>query len=242
MRNALGAQANTSPIIWDSGASISISPDPEDFNGTLSPPGAITRLKWNARGLQIKGQGEVTWAIHDTEGSLRMIKVPAFYVPGGIKVRLLSTTSLLQTDQNEAIKVESHRLTLSGIEGDPSRGAIVALVNPQNNLPTSGAFNASDPFKAADALISTISEVHDANHNLSESEKRTFALALQVGTHWFQKDPVPSSNWCSKPNGIKSKAPSYSLQDFELSEMRRLPIRQAASPPDPRNNPLIRRP
>ena len=63
MRNALGAQANTGPIIWDSGASISISPDPEDFNGTLTPPtGAITRLKGIARGLQIKDQGEVTWA------------------------------------------------------------------------------------------------------------------------------------------------------------------------------------
>ena len=186
MRNALGAQANTSPIIWDSGASISISPDPEDFNGTLTPPGAITRLKGIARGLQIKGKGEVTWAIHDTDGNLRMIKVPAFYVPG-IKVRLLSTTSLLQTYQNETIKVESHRLTFCGIKGDPSRGAVIALVNPQNNLPTSGAFNANDPFKAADALISTISEVHDANHNLSESEKELLRWHYRLGHIGFKK-------------------------------------------------------
>ena len=31
MRDSLGPKANTSPVIWDSGASISISPDPTDF-------------------------------------------------------------------------------------------------------------------------------------------------------------------------------------------------------------------
>ena len=121
MRDSLGPQANTSPIIWDSGASISISPDPNDFQGTISRPGLITRLKGIARGLQIKGQGQVTWGIHDVDGNLRTIKVPAFYVPG-IKVRLLSTTSLLQTNPNETVKIESHRLTLSGIPEDTTRG------------------------------------------------------------------------------------------------------------------------
>ncbi len=70
MRNALGSATNSAPIIWDSGASISISPDPEGFQGTMRSPGTITQLKGIARGLQIKGQGEVTWAVHDTNGNL----------------------------------------------------------------------------------------------------------------------------------------------------------------------------
>ncbi|KAI2501616.1 hypothetical protein MHU86_12814 [Fragilaria crotonensis] len=45
MRNALGSATNSAPIIWDSGASISISPDPEDFQGTMRSPGTITQLK-----------------------------------------------------------------------------------------------------------------------------------------------------------------------------------------------------
>lgn len=186
MRSALGARANTSPIIWDSGASISISPDPNDFDGTLTSPGTITRLKGIARGLQIKGQGQVTWAIHDTEGNLRMIQVPAFYVPD-IKVRLLSTTSLLQTYSDETIKVESHRLTLSGVEGDRTRGTVVALVNLQNNLPTSEAYSANDPFKAASILIATISEVSNANHNLSEAEKELLRWHYKLGHIGFKK-------------------------------------------------------
>ena len=116
-----------------------------------------------------------------------MIKVPAFYVPG-IKVRLLSTTSLLQTYLNETIQVESHRLTaLSGIPGDPTRTPVTAFVNQQNNLPTSQAYNGDDPFKAADALITTISEVHETNHNLSEAEKELLRWHYRLGHIGFKK-------------------------------------------------------
>ena len=186
LRNALGSKANLSPIIWDSGASISISPDATDFNDTLRPPGAITQLKGIARGLHIKGQGYVTWAVHDANGNLRMITVPAYYVPA-IKVRLLSTTSLLQTYKDETITVEAHQLTLSGIEGDPTRGSVVARVNPQNNLPTSDAYNSSDPFKAAEALVATISEVHASNHNLSETEKELLRWHYRLGHIGFKR-------------------------------------------------------
>ena len=185
MRKALGS-TNKSPIIWDSGASISISPDPQDFQDTMRSPGAITQLKGIARGLQIKGQGEVTWAVHDTNGNLRTIKVPAFYVPG-IKVRLLSTTSLLQTYKNEMITVEANRLTLSGIPGDSNRGPVMVMVNPQNNLPTSDAFSGQEPFKAADALVATISEVHETNHNLSEAEKELLRWHYRLGHIGFKK-------------------------------------------------------
>ena len=105
MRESLGPKANTSPIIWDSGASISITPDLSDFEGPVSSPGTITQLKGIAKGLQIKGQGEVTWAVHDQLGNLRLLKVPAFHVPN-IKVRLLSTSSLLQTYPDETITIE----------------------------------------------------------------------------------------------------------------------------------------
>ena len=139
-----------------------------------------------ARGLQINGQGEVTWEVHDTNGNLRTIKVPAFYVPG-IKVRLLSTTSLLQTYKNESITIESNRLTLSGIPGDSNRGPVMVMVNPQNNLPTSDAFNGQEPFKAADALVATISEVHETNHNLSEAEKELLRWHYRLGHIGFKK-------------------------------------------------------
>ncbi|KAI2495283.1 hypothetical protein MHU86_19254 [Fragilaria crotonensis] len=186
MREALGPKANTSPIIWDSGASISITPDISDFEGPVTSPGTITQLKGIAKGLQIKGQGEVTWAVHDQLGNLRLLKVPAFHVPN-IKVRLLSTSSLLQTYPDETITIEPNRLTLSGVPNDVNRGPVTANVNPQNNLPTSEAYNATDPFKAADALVSIVNTVHERNLNLNEAEKELLCWHYRLGHVGFKK-------------------------------------------------------
>ncbi|KAI2509045.1 hypothetical protein MHU86_5421 [Fragilaria crotonensis] len=144
----------TSPIIWDSGASISITPDLSDFEGPVTSPGTITQLKGIAKGLQIKGQGEVTGCPRSSSKPSTS-QSPAFHVPN-IKVRLLSTSSLLQTYPDETITIEPNRLTLSGVPNDANRGPVTANVNPQNNLPTSEAYNATDPFKAADALVSIV--------------------------------------------------------------------------------------
>jgi hypothetical protein len=89
-RNSL-KKASFFSVIWDSGASISISPDREDFVGPLKSPGVGTRLKGIVKGLSIQGQGHVMWAVPDTTGQLRALKVPAYYVPQA-RVRLLSTT------------------------------------------------------------------------------------------------------------------------------------------------------
>ena len=58
------------PVIWDSGASISITPDCKDFVGPINTSGAITQLQGIAKGLQIEGQGHVLWAMQDTLGNL----------------------------------------------------------------------------------------------------------------------------------------------------------------------------
>jgi hypothetical protein len=116
-RKSLGPKANMSPIIWASGASISITPDLSDFKGPVTLPGTITQLKGIAKALQIKGQDEGTWAVHDKLGNLQLLKVPAVHVPN-IRVCLLSTMSLLQTYPDETITIELNRLTLSGAASD----------------------------------------------------------------------------------------------------------------------------
>jgi hypothetical protein len=63
-------------VIWDSGASISISPHVRDFVGELHPAPSWVHLKGLAKGLTIKGMGYVAWAVMDTKGMLRMLKLP----------------------------------------------------------------------------------------------------------------------------------------------------------------------
>jgi hypothetical protein len=173
-------KANTSPIIWDSGTSISITPDLSDVQGRVTPPGMITQLKGIAKGLQIKGQGEVNGAAHDQLCYLQILKVPAYHVPN-IKVQLLSTTSLLQTFPDETITIKPNRLTLSRIASNNDRGPETANMNPQNNLPTSEAYNGTDPVEAADVLVSIVNTIHKRNLNLTEAEKELLRWHYRLG-------------------------------------------------------------
>ena len=173
-------------IIWDSGASVTISPDKRDFVGELKRPTTITQLRGIAKGLRIEGEGTVRWSFHDTDGKLRTLDLPAYNVPK-IRVHLLSTTSLLQTYSDETIKVEAHQLTLSGIENNAARSLIVARVNPDNNLPTSQAYHQSAMPAAAEGLSTTITTVNDANFNLSEPEKELLRWHYRLGHVGFQK-------------------------------------------------------
>ncbi|KAI2508102.1 hypothetical protein MHU86_6275 [Fragilaria crotonensis] len=156
MREALGPKANTSPIIWDSGASISITPDISDFEGPVTSPGTITQLKASRRVYKLKAKAK-------------------------------SLGLLLQTYPDETITIEPNRLTLSGVPNDVNRGPVTANVNPQNNLPTSEAYNATDPFKAADALVSIVNTVHERNLNLNEAEKELLRWHYRLGHVGFKK-------------------------------------------------------
>ncbi|KAI2509754.1 hypothetical protein MHU86_4607 [Fragilaria crotonensis] len=178
-------KASTFPVIWDSGASISITPDRKDFVGPINTPGPITQLQGIAKGLRIEGQGHVLWAMQDTLGNLRMLKVPAYLV-SCIKVRLLSTTSLLQAYPGETITIEAHQLTLSGTS-DEARGQLIARVNPDNNLPTSDAHRSSDTPKAVAALNITLNTVHESNLNLTEAEKELLRWHHRLGHLSFRK-------------------------------------------------------
>lgn len=164
-------------VIWDSGASITISPDKRDFVGKVVKPSTMTQLKGIAKGLRIEGEGRVCWSFHDTNGQLRTLELPAYYVLK-IRVRLLSTTSLLQTYHDKTIKVEAHQLTLSG---NLSRSAVIARVNPDNNLPTSQAYRQTAMAAAAEGLSSTIATVNESNFNLSEPEKELLRWHYRLG-------------------------------------------------------------
>jgi hypothetical protein len=112
-RNAMKKESTFS-IIWDSGASVSISPNKGDFVRPVTTAGVGTRLNGVVKGLSIQGQGHVMWTVLDASGQLGALKVPACYVPQA-PVRLLSTASLLQSYPGETISMEAHQLTLSGI-------------------------------------------------------------------------------------------------------------------------------
>jgi hypothetical protein len=116
----------------------------------------------------------------NTSGMLRILKLPAYYVPSS-RVRLLSTTSLLQKYTKETIQVESNIIILSGIQGDPARGSVMAYVDPSNNLPSTVAYRYNDTEKGSKALSAAIATVDKENIILSESEKELLRWHQRLG-------------------------------------------------------------
>ena len=116
-------KAKASSVIWDSGCSVSMSHDKNDFVGELSPPPLYIKLTGLAKGLNIAGVGHVAWSVLDTKGMLRTIKLPAYYVPKS-PVHLLSTTSFCQMLSPETTQMEAHQLTVTGVPGDFTQGSI----------------------------------------------------------------------------------------------------------------------
>ncbi len=101
------------PVIWDSGTSISISPNKSDFVGPPKSAPIDIRLQGIAKGLNINGSGHIAWSFVDNKGMLQTLKVPAYFVPAAA-VCLLSTTSLLQELKSESIQQLPDCLCLSG--------------------------------------------------------------------------------------------------------------------------------
>ena len=110
-------------LIRDSGASISITPNKDDFIGEVKPVPTTTHLKGLAKGLKITGMGTVHWNVLDNRGHLCTLKILAYHMPES-PTRHLSTTSLLQTYSDETIVIHPGGLVLSGAESDPERALV----------------------------------------------------------------------------------------------------------------------
>ncbi len=163
-RNVLG-KADQFPVIWDSGASVTI----KDFvKGTLTHS-KVSSVNGIGSGLDIQGEGLIEWVIQDDHGNLRTIRVKAYYAPGS-KIRLLSTTDFLKHYRGENLLVEAHQMVLSGVAGDPERGPITIRIHPHSNLPMSIAYRNVERHIPS-VLLNTISTVHESNLNLSEPQK-----------------------------------------------------------------------
>ena len=186
---ATGNHCNASdryPVIWDSGASISISPHRSDFVGPLETPPIGIKLQGIAKGLTIQGIGHVAWAFVDNSGMLRTLKIPAYLVPGAT-ARLLSTNSLLQTYPGETIHQMGDRLVLSGNKQNNVRG-IEILTEPQSNLPVGFAYDSPSISKTvASAFEVVITTTSEKNINLSAAEKELLRWHHRLGHLSYKK-------------------------------------------------------
>ena len=166
-------------IIWDTGASISISPCKDDFI-ELHKPKSSTTLTGISKGLKVEGEGVVKWCIMDDNGGIRSFELSALYVPK-CKVRLLRPHAITELFRDESITFNDNGLQLSGSPDDDSRPSLTVYISPSNNLPTCSGFTDDGISKAHTALTSSISVVHESNLNLSNAQKHFLQWHLRLG-------------------------------------------------------------
>ena len=92
--------AGTGPLIFDTGASISVSPHCDDFV-TYDNDNNNTTLQGVSASTVVAGKGIMQLSIPDDTGALRTFQVPALHVPQAT-VRLLSVQSFCSTYRDKA--------------------------------------------------------------------------------------------------------------------------------------------
>ena len=179
-----GDTDNSFPIIWDSGASVCITPERGDFVefDTKTDLQALKGFSSTDKGQQVKGVGEVSWSIIDTSGRSRSLRVKAYYVPSS-RVRLLSVTCLLSAYPGESVNMDSKGLTLSGVKGDKNRGQVFAPINVSSQLPVSIGRRGHD----VSGVNVAVPVVSAGNTNLAPAEKELLRWHQRLGHLAYKK-------------------------------------------------------
>ena len=175
----------TFPIIWDTGASYTITPDKADFLNYSSTP-SIKAMQGFGKDSKEKvhGDGEVLWYIEDESGTLQALKMKALHIPTSPH-RLLSTHALCSQHPDLTMSVASKGAT---VKVHPSAISIYAPVNKKSNLIVSmGHRYGASPVSfcaisdVPSAYPATPATVSDANMNLSDAAKELLRWHQRLG-------------------------------------------------------------
>ena len=66
------------PVIFDTGATVSVSPSREDFIDFVPSSNSLTNITGHS---EVSGYGTVKWILYDDAGRKHTIMTPAYYVP-----------------------------------------------------------------------------------------------------------------------------------------------------------------
>ena len=66
---------------------------------------------------------------------------------------------------------EATKMMLSGVSGEPTKGTMVARLNPENNIPMTMACKHQEIPTSVEALNAEMTVVSQANSNLTEPKK-----------------------------------------------------------------------
>ena len=191
------------PIVIDSGASRSLTPNRNDFVGKIRAAN-VTELNGLSSTTRVEGVGMVQWTVRDVFGTVRTIKTTAYYVPSA-SIRLFSPQTYFQENDAGRFVMEARRTILTLADGSE----IEFPYNPGSNLPlmlpagspSMVGMTWEDTAMLADghSVGNYMSVAAEINQNLTASQKELLTWHWKLGhasLRWVQslaRDPQDSS-------------------------------------------------
>ena len=119
------------PLVLDTGCSHCVTPYSEDFVGNFIQPCSLDSVQGLDSKARVSGVGMVEWIVRDCFGSVRKLKVHAYWVPSA-SIRLFSPQQYFQ-EQGEkgSLTITATHATLSLPRGE----TLTVPHNNGNNLP-----------------------------------------------------------------------------------------------------------
>ena len=129
------------PIVIDSGATLSLTPNRNDFIGPLRPA-PMSELNGLSHTTAVEGVGTVEWTIRDLFGTTRTIRTEAYYVPKAT-IRLFSPQAYFQESNAGQFLMTSRRSVLTLADGSKlefpyNHGSNLPLMLPSVNQAIAG--------------------------------------------------------------------------------------------------------
>ena len=218
-------------VIWDTGATRSVSGYKDDFVGEISVPKVPLRLGGIASGLTVEGIGTVHWTFLSDDGRLLHLHLKAYYVPL-CPQRLLSPQRIFSKEQGISgcfVVLDDHaQLQIAG------KPVLSIDYDPINDLPTSRAIRSSTATLREESLYLCVTE--DRNQNLTEAQKEYLRWHYKLGhlgpatIQWLLRQPSFGNNLKIRA-AARCTAPKCAA--CEYGKAHRKPLKATIGTPSP---------
>ncbi|CAJ1952569.1 unnamed protein product [Cylindrotheca closterium] len=200
------------PIVIDTGASFSLTPNLEDF---VTKPIACgtTSLNGLSSKVSVLGVGEVEWKVRDLHGTIKSIRVNP-----DAQIRLLSPQSYFQQHGSGHVCFDGEQVKLTLPDGD----SLFFPYQASNNLPmmlpanrlveeTAHVITDEEDEHLEDDMSVFLNVAHENNANLTRAEKKLLLWHAKTG-HANMKWLLKLSKW-TKKEGHPAMGPLPAKQD-----------------------------
>jgi hypothetical protein len=182
------------PICIDSGASVSITPNPTDFISGIHPT-TLVDLKGLDGMTSVHGEGIVEWRVFDLFNTVSVIRTKAYFVPG-VTIRLFSPQSYFKEGNSGSYYMSYEGTTLTLHDGTAlvfpyNRDMNLPLMLPSLNSPQASPCLTKLDLSALSALPGTMSLAHstvadETNQNITRAQKELLLWHWRFGHCGFQ--------------------------------------------------------